>query len=60
MTEEERQQDNGYFIITDKGLMYKERERPLVYEVEDYPPIVSKVPYTGNYKFIRNANGFDL
>lgn len=48
-----------YFIITDKGLMAKDRKTGNVYVLKDgYEPEVE--PYTGEYKYIRDARGMDL
>lgn len=48
-----------YFIITDKGLMTKDRKTGNVYALKDgYEPEAE--PYTGEYEYIRDARGMDL
>lgn len=47
-----------YFIITDRGLMAKDRKTGNVYALNGYEPEAE--PYTGEYKYIRDARGMDL
>lgn len=48
-----------YFIITDKGLMARDRKGSGDYQVLEGYNIADK-PYQGEYKYIRDARGMDI
>ena len=49
----------GYFIITDRGIMWKEGDKVYAFKKDEmYVP--EDEPFTGDYKFIRNARPMDI